>query len=78
MKRLPNEAEIFQEDDTDAWWWWGWHLEKVNGSVPCFPVCWPGTTPWVMTVRKSLKQVAIPRSYPGMGMIAEWQWLHRH
>lgn len=55
----------------------GWHLEKAHRSVPWFPVCWQGTAPRVRTARNSLKQVGLPRSYPGIGVLAEWQGPHK-
>lgn len=56
----------------------GWHLEKAHGSVPCFLGLLAGHRAARQDCKKLFIAIGLPcSSYPGTGMIAEWQWPHK-
>lgn len=73
-KQLPNQAEILRRTTgTCGAWVAPGDSAWVSALFPGFAT---GHRAAVWTVKNSLKYIGLPRSYPGIGMIAEWQWSH--
>lgn len=75
-RRLPIEAEVFRRTTRMRG---RWVAPGEGASASALVLGLAGGSPrcGVRTGRNSLKQAGLPRSYPGIGMIAEWQWAHK-